>query len=52
MDADNKLTCTDHRHSLTLAALYRRLAAEELTDREKRLIQSEIDRLERDLGLA
>ena len=45
------ITCTDHRISLLLQAINRRLAGEEMAPEERRQLEEEAARLETALGL-
>ncbi len=45
------ITCTDHRLSLLLLAINRRLASEEMAPEERRQLEEEAAHLETELGL-
>ena len=46
MNKDKKPTCNDYRQEMMLLGLRQRLAEEDLSDREKKAISTEIKRLE------
>ncbi|MFP4477258.1 MAG: hypothetical protein ACLFOY_16975 [Desulfatibacillaceae bacterium] len=44
-------TCMDYRAEMILAGLEKRLAGEELDDRTRAVLEGEVRRLEREMGL-
>ena len=46
-----KISCAEHRESLLLLTLRKRLEDEPLDQEEKKVLQKEIDRLEEELGI-
>ncbi len=44
-------TCNEYREEMILVTLHKRLQQESLTEKEKQLIQKEIERLEEQMGL-
>ena len=47
----SRYTCADYRKEMTLLSLKRRLSAAQLSDKERRILQSEIRRLESEMNM-
>jgi uncharacterized membrane protein len=47
----SRYTCADYRKEMTLLGLKRRLSGEQLSDKERRKLRSEIRRLEAEMKL-
>ena len=50
-EKNNRYTCADYRKEMTLLSLKRRLTGEQLSDKERRILRSEIRRLESEMKL-
>jgi hypothetical protein len=51
MNKDKKPTCNDYRQEMMLLGFRRRLAEEDLSDREKQSVKAEIEKLEKEMQL-
>lgn len=47
-----KYTCNDYRMEMSLLGMRRQIANRELSDSEREKLQTEIDQLEKELGLS
>ena len=47
----SRYTCADYRKEMTLLGLKRRLSGEQLSDKERQILRSEIRRLESEMKL-
>jgi hypothetical protein len=50
-EKNRRYTCADYREEMTLLSLKRRLSGEQLSDKERRKLLSEIRRLESEMNL-
>ena len=51
-ETPGRYTCNEYREEMTLVGLRRRLARPDISERERALLQDEIDRLEALMGLS
>ena len=50
-DSQATYTCNEYRAEMILLSLQRRLGSEDLTEAERRAIESEIDQLKTEMGM-